>query len=184
MFDLGGANSKCESTKGSVSARVAIAAHHGASGQRDAEGGSDNVHDALFFFAVPEERDAKLPTVAGEGGELLSGETRFVDFSAIGGDVVVYGRECEVGTTDRPVLLSKTIEGLGRSDLMDQMTVDVEEHPTVGKLGDNVRLPNLVEEGRAHDSYFDSEIFAAYRMQASHSSGLSKSMHDWGSASR
>ena len=145
MFDFCRANAERECTECAVSGGVAVAAHDGQTGEGDSQLWADDVDDALLFVAVAEEGDAEFLAVFREGSELLSAEGRLIDRAAVGGDVVVDGSEGEIGAADGAVVLAEAVEGLGGSDFVDEVAVDIEEGAAAGEVADDVGVPDLVE---------------------------------------
>ena len=150
MFDFCGADSKGERGESAMGRGVAIAADDGEAGKGDPELRADDVDDALLFMAVAEERNTELFAILGKGGELFTAEGGFIDRSAVGGDVVVDGGEGEIGPADFSIVLAQAVERLGAGHFVDQVAIDVEEGAAAGQVGDDVAIPNLIEEGGRH----------------------------------
>jgi len=145
VLDLGCSDAKCKSAERAVGGGVAVSANDGQTGEGDSQLWADDVDDALLFVAVAEEGDAEFLAVFREGSELLSAEGRLIDRAAVGGDIVIDGSEGEIGAADGPVVLAEAIKGLGGSDFVDEVAVDIEEGAAAGEVADDVGVPGLVE---------------------------------------
>ena len=64
---------------------------------------------------------------------------------------MVHRSEGLVRTTDFDATLAQTGEGLRRGHLVDEVQINVEDSRGVGLLGNNVRIPDLFEEGSLHN---------------------------------
>ncbi len=97
-----------------------------------------------------EELDAELGAVLAQGFD-LSQRCLIDDVQAVGdgggGDVVVDSCDSAVGTADLTVGQTQTVECLRRSDLVDELEIDVEERGFAYRLGDEMLLPDFFEEG-------------------------------------
>src|SRR6266853_6184733 len=62
-------------------------------------------------------------------------------------DVVVAHRHRRVGPAHLPSGEAQTLEGLRRRHLMDQVEVDIDEERALALRGDDVTVPDLVEQG-------------------------------------
>jgi hypothetical protein len=91
---------------------------------------------------------AVLGGIRAEGVNLFARD-RICDGNAdvLGGHVVVFGGDGEVGPTDRPVVESEAIKRLRRRDLVDQVEVDVEQIGLVSPRSHEVLVPDLFSEG-------------------------------------
>ena len=72
MLDLAGADAKGQCSEGAVGARVAVAANDRRARQRDAQLGTDHVHDPLVSALDIVERDAELAAVGPHRLDLLA----------------------------------------------------------------------------------------------------------------
>ena len=148
VFDLAGADAEGEGAEAAMGGGVAIAADEGGAGEGEAEFGADDVDDALVGVVEVHEGDAEVAAVAVEGFELL-GEEGVGDRGVAcgGGDGVVGDGDGGVGAADGAVGGAEGFEGLGGADFLDEVAVDVEEVDAVFEGGDDVGVPDAVEEG-------------------------------------
>jgi hypothetical protein len=65
---------------------------------------------------------------------------------------MIDGRESEIRPSYLAAGFSEAVKGLGRGDLVDQVSVDVKEHAAVRQFRDHVRIPNLIEQSSRHVS--------------------------------
>ena len=137
-----------ERAERAVRGRVAVAADDRHPGLRDAELRADHVDDALAAAAGRVERDAELLAVAAQRLELLLGELvrRAVDRR----HVVIHRRERPVRPAHAAAGQAQPLERLRRGDLVDQVQVDVEQRRLARRLGDDVPLPDLLEQRPCH----------------------------------
>ncbi len=157
VLDLGGADAERDGAEGSVGGGVGVAAHNGHPGQRPALLGSHHVHDALAGVAHREVHDAELGGVGPERLDLFAADRigdRLVDVG--GGDVVVLGRDGEVGASNRATGEAQAVEGLRRGHLVDQVEVDVEQVGFSRRRIDDVAVPDLLCQGSGAVSHFAS----------------------------
>ena len=93
--------------------------------------------------------DAELGGVGPQRVDLLARDRvrdRAVDVG--GGDVVVLGRQGEVGATHRAPGQAQAVEGLRGGDLVDQVQVDVEQVGLAVGGPHDVAVPDLLGECR------------------------------------
>jgi hypothetical protein len=110
------------------------------------------VHDALSPAAGRVQGNAEIDAVPLQRLELLAGE-RVADRPRLGRDVVVHRRDREVGTAHRAASQPQRLERLRAGDLVDEVQIDVEQRGLARPLLDDVRLPDLLEQGLgAHGS--------------------------------
>ena len=148
VLDLGGADAEGERAERAMRRGMGVAADDGHAGQGEALLGADDVHDALANVVDVEQRDAELAAVLLQGldldARLLFGDA----LRTIGGRHVVVGdRQGGVGAAHRATALAQALERLRARHLVHQMTVDVQQAGAVVLLVDQVRLPDLVEQG-------------------------------------
>src|SRR5690606_16128971 len=110
--------------------------------------GADDVHDPLAGVVETEQGDAEVLAVLDQRGDLLLRE-RVADPQRPvgGGDTVVDRRQGEVGTADPATGEPERLERLRRSDLVDQMEVDVEQVGLARSGANDVIVPDLLEQG-------------------------------------
>ena len=70
--------------------------------------------------------------------------------AAVGGQDVVDGREGALGEAHAQPHLAQRLEGLRTGDLVDQMTVDIQQRRAVFLGVHHVAVPELVVERAAH----------------------------------
>ena len=148
VLDLGGADPERERAEGAVGGRVAVAADDRHPRLGDPELGADHVDDALALGAQRVDRDLELLAVLFQRldldpRQLVGDHPR--DGGAVGGHVVVGGRERLVGPAHAPALEPQAVEGLRRGHLVDEVEVDVDQ-----AVGDLVAVPDLVEQRLRH----------------------------------
>src|SRR5262249_5080368 len=72
--------------------------------------------------------------------------------SVVRGNVVVHGREREIGASHSPTRKPQAVEGLRRGHLVDQMQVDVDECRLGPLLSHEVALPDPIQQRLPHYS--------------------------------
>ena len=86
--------------------------------------------------------------------ELLGGDRVDDGQRAVGGgNAVVGGGDGEIGTPDLEAALAQAVEGLRRSDFVDQVQVDEEQRGRAGLLVDDVGIPKFFDDGTWHKSH-------------------------------
>ena len=151
--DLGGADPESQRPEGAVGARVAVAAHDRHARLREPELGPDDVHDAALAVGEAEQLDAEPGAVDFELLDLSPGgferdRQAAEHLAREGRRRMVHGRERALGPPHPQAPLAQQRERLRRSDLVDEVQVDIEQRGRVGGLGaHHVTLPHLVEEG-------------------------------------
>ncbi len=151
VLHFGGANAERERPKRAVGAGVAIPAHDGEAGQRDAHLRADDVDNALTPVAVAIKLHPELFTVAAHGFQLLAAQRARVNGAAIGRHVVVHRRKGQVGPAHGAPRLSQTIKRLGTGDLVNQVAIDIEQHAAPFEPGDDMVVPNLFKQCSRHE---------------------------------
>ena len=120
-------------------------------GLGQAELGSDDVHDALLDVAERVQAYAELLGVLAQGLDLGARDRigdRLVPVER--GDVVVLGRQGEVGTTHGAPREAESFERLGRGDLVDQVQVDEQEIGLTRGAADDMFVPDFLRQRFAH----------------------------------
>ena len=148
VLDLGGADAERQRAERAVRRGVAVAADDRHARLGEPELGPDDVDDALQRRAEAVERDAELGAVALERLDLDAAELvldELGDRRAVGGAVVVGGRDRAIGPADRAAGQAQAVEGLRARDLVDEVQVDEQQ-----ARRDLVGLPELVEQGLGH----------------------------------
>ena len=144
---------KAIDAEGAVGGGVGVAADDGHAGLGEAELGADDVDDALVDVAQRVQAYAELGGVLAQRLD-LGPRDRVGDglVDVQGRDVVVLGREGEVGSAYRPAGETKPVEGLRRGDLVDEVEVDVEQVRLTLGLSDDVLVPHLLCQRASHDA--------------------------------
>ncbi len=148
MLDLGGADAEGQRSQRAVRRGVAVAAHDGHAGLAQPLLRPDDVDDALIDAVDREIGHAELDDIALQRVDL---QLRFRLVDAGG---AVAGRDVVVGDGDRrvrPAHLAagelQPLEGLRRRDLVAEMQVDIEEVGALARRGDDMAVPDLIEQG-------------------------------------
>src|SRR6266568_4655684 len=152
VLDLAGADTEGQRAKGAVRGSVAVAADDGLPRLRDAQFRADDVHDALVAAVHIEQAHAGFAAVLLEGIELqLRGLVNDRQRAVGRWYGVVHHGECQIGAADLAAFGAETGKGLGRSALMDQVAVNVDERGLAGRFVNNMGVPDfLVESFRCH----------------------------------
>jgi hypothetical protein len=147
-LDLAGADAERQRAEGAMRARVAVAAHDGHPGLGQAQLRSDHVDDALSRRAKPVERDAELAAIGLELGHLRGGH-RVQDRQPpiMRRHRMVRRRDGLVGAAHPEAAGPKPGECLRARHLVDEVKVDRKDRRGIRLLGDQVVVPDLVDEG-------------------------------------
>ena len=151
VLDLARTDAERERTEGAVRGRVAVTAHDRHARLRPPLLGTDDVDDALPGVAHRIVGDAELGGVAAQGVDLLGRDLvgdRLVD--VLGRDVVVLGRDRQLGTAYRAPAQPEPVEGLRAGDLVNEMQVDVEQIGFTRCGSDEVTIPDLLGKRCSH----------------------------------
>ncbi len=172
VLDLGRADAEGDRAERTVGRGVRVAAHDRHARLRQAELRADDVDDALLDVAERVEAYAEVGAVLAQRLDLRAGDRvgdRLVPVDRR--DVVVLGREGEVGAADRAVGEAQAVEGLRRGHLVEEVEVDEEEVGLSGCAPDDVLVPDLLGQGLAHGANsFDCASCGASTLHlASHS---------------
>ena len=147
MDHLGGADAEGDGAHAAVGAGVAVAAHQQGAGQGDALLGPDDVDDALAGLAQVEQLYAPALGLGAHVVQALGvGLQRVVGAAGLGRDDMVEGGEGEIGIAHR---LARALDHgeAAAAAVMHQMAADVQERVVVAEIGDDMTIPDLVEEG-------------------------------------
>ena len=131
-----------------VRRRVRVAADDRHAGLREPELRADDVDDALGVAAEGVDRDAEVGAVRLELPDL--GRRLHVDHRQAargGGRAVVRRGDRLVRAADRDAAGAEPGERLRAGDLVDEVEVDREDGRGAGVLGDDVLVPDLLDEG-------------------------------------
>ena len=151
MHQLRGADAKSERTHAAMGAGVAVAADQRRAGQGERQLRADDVHDAVAILAEVEQADAVL----GRGGahvadQRLAGRKGLLGAARCCRDGVV-GRAVDQPRLRRRIaLLDGFLQGARAGQVVQQQAVDVQQHEAVAEIGDDVAVPDLVEQGLGH----------------------------------
>jgi hypothetical protein len=147
MDHLGGADAEGDGAHAAMRAGVAVAAHQQGAGQGNALLGPDDVDDALAGLTEIEELDAPALGFAAHVVQPLRIRfQRVVGAAGLGRDDMVEGGEGEVGVAHR--LAGALDHGeAAAAAVMHQMAADVQERVVVAEIGDDMAIPDLVEQG-------------------------------------
>ena len=119
---------------------VRVAAHDRHPGLRQTELRPDHVHDPLAPAAGRVQGYAEGLAVRGQRVELRLRD-QVADRTRLGRDVVVHGRDRQVGPPHRPSRESQPLERLRARHLVHEVQVDEEQRRLARALVDNVRCP-------------------------------------------
>ena len=148
VLELGGADPEGERTEAADGAGMAVGNRVGRARQDHAELGRDDVGDALLGIAEIEDADAvAAASFAHRPQEWGAVGVRGVVAAGLGRDGVVLHREGQIGTSNAAVGLGELLEGMGSVKLMEHVPVDIDEVAAVAAAGDEMRIPDLVEQG-------------------------------------
>ncbi len=141
---LAGADAEGEGPEGAVRGGVRVTADDGHARLRQPQFRADDVHDALPVRAEGVQRDAELPAVARELGQLEAGLlVEDGQGAVVGRRAVVRGGDGALRVAHGQAAASKTFEGLWAGDLVDELEVDSEDRGSPGLLEDDVVVPDL-----------------------------------------
>ena len=153
VLDLRRADAEGDRAEGAVRGGVRVAADDRHAGLGQAELRADDVDDALLDVAERVQAYAELGGVLAQRLHLRAAHRvgdRLVPVE--GRDVVVLGREGEVGTAYGAAREAEAVEGLRRGHLVEEVEVDEEEVGLSGGTADDVLVPDLLGQGLAHDT--------------------------------
>jgi hypothetical protein len=128
-----------------VRRRMAVAAHHHQTRQRQSLLRPDHMHDALARIGQPEQRDAVTVRVALELGDHAGG--RRIEHCALAAarrHVVVGDTEGQVGAAHLPVAGDDLVEGMVRA-FVQEMPVDRQQRLPGRTDTDFVGRPDLIK---------------------------------------
>ncbi len=123
---------------------VAVAADNGFAGQGQAQFRADHVDDALVRAVQIVERDAEFRADSGQRLHLFGGNRVGDRQGAVGRrHVVVHRRDGQIGPPHFAARHPQAVEGLGRSHLVDEVQVDVQNGRLSLFLVDDVAIPDF-----------------------------------------
>ena len=133
VLHFAGADAEGQRAERAMRGRVAVAADHRHAGLRQAQLRPDHVDDALAVAVHAQAADAEFGAVGLELRELLGGDLIHDGQRAVGGRNAVIGRgDGEIRTPHLQAALAQSLEGLRRSDFMNQVQVDEEQRGSAG----------------------------------------------------
>jgi hypothetical protein len=152
VLDLGRADPERQGAERTVRRGVAVPAddRHARLGQPELW--TDDVHDALLGIAHRVDGDPELLAVASQCLDLGAAH-RVRDRPRGCGDVVVLGREREVGAAHGSPRQAESVEGLRAGHLMEEVEVDVEEVGLPLPPAYDVGLPHLLGQRSGHPQH-------------------------------
>ncbi len=147
MDHLGGADAEGDGAHAAVGAGVAVAAHQQGARQGNALLRSHDMDDALAGLAEIEQLYAPaLGLVAHVIEPLRVGLQRFVGASGLGRDDVVERGKGEIGIAHPVARILDRLQPAAAA-VMHEVAADVQERVAVAQIGDDVAIPDLVEQG-------------------------------------
>ena len=150
-LNFGGADAVCQCRERAMGGGVRVAANDCHARKRCALFRTDNVDDALAPVRHLELFDAVALAVVVQDDHLLLRNgilDTFNPAAAVGGrDVVVGRRQVCAPPPGRASRLGETLERLGRRDLVQEVSIDVEDRHAIVAFGDDVGIPDLVVDG-------------------------------------
>ena len=125
---------------------MAVAAHDGGAGQREAQLRPDNVHNALAGVAQAVQFHAVFGAVGGEFVHLRAAQGVFDGQVLVAGGHVVVGRGEDAGRPkQRQAAGFEFVERLRAGHLVDEMPVDIHDIQAAGRGLNHVRIPDFIE---------------------------------------
>ena len=154
MLELGGADGESERAEAADGAGMAVGHRMGRARQHHAQFRRHHMGDALLGIAEIEDADAVAAAALAHGAQKRGA----VGIGAVvaagrGGDGVILHGEGEIGPPHRPVRLGELLECVGAVKLVEHVPVDVDEIASVGAAGDEMGVPDLVEQGLRHGGF-------------------------------
>ena len=151
MLHFAGADAEGQRAECTVRGGVAVAADHGHAGLGETELGTDDVDDALAVATAAVAADPEIAAIGFQLRYLAGGDFVHDRQRRIGrGRRVVGGGDREVGAANFQATLAQALEGLRRSDLVDQMEVDIKQSGRAGLLVDSMGVPEFFDDGARH----------------------------------
>ncbi len=147
VLDVARPDAERDRAQGAVGRRVAVAAHDEHARLAEPELRTDDVHDPLAGIAHRVEADAELGAVPRERLELTRRDGIGDRAADSGRDVVVSGREGQIGPADATAGEPKAIERLRRGHLVHEVEIHVQQVRLSGRPVDDVGIPDLLGQG-------------------------------------
>ena len=147
VLDFAGADAERQRAKRAMRRGMTIAADDGHARHRQPLFGTDDVHDALSGRAHRVQQDAGRRGVFRQRFDLL-GRNRILNrqVNIDRRDIVIGGRDGQIGAPHLAVVHPQALEGLRRRDFMHQVQIDVEEIRATGLGANDVGIPQFVAQ--------------------------------------
>ncbi len=152
MRDLAGADAEGERPHAAMGTGVAVAADEERAGKAQAQLRPDDMDDTLAGLADIEQPHAMLFAEVAQILEQPSAHDAGVGAAGRGGDGVVGRREGEARIAQPVAFLRDIQDRASAAQIVQQMAVDMEQGVVVAEIGDDVLVPDLVEERLAGHS--------------------------------
>ena len=144
VLDLARADAESQSAERAVRRSMAVPAHDGQSGLRNAEFRPDNMHDALIAAVHVEESNARLFAIARQRFELpRSVRVENRQSAILRRHRVIHHRKRKVRSPDLAPRSLQSRKSLRRSAFMNQVTIDVDKRRLVGNFAYKMRIPDF-----------------------------------------
>src|SRR5436190_22239883 len=148
MLDLRSANTKRERAECAMGARVTITTYDSHARLRESKLRTDDVDNTLLGRVHIKEPNSEFAAIVLQCFDLFFCD-RIKNWSAAGfsWDVVVNRGDRPKGLANFAPSGTQAIKCLRRSDLVDEMQIDVQERRLACGTCDNMLVPNFFEEG-------------------------------------
>ena len=139
------ADAERHGAEGAVRAGVAVAANQGRTRQREAQFRPDDVDDTVPMIVHGDVGDGEAPRILGQARDLPGSETvgKRIGAKACRHGMIGDG-DVRIRPPQRAIFADQTGESLRARDLLDQMTIDVDQRVPIVIGLDDMRSPNLV----------------------------------------
>src|ERR1700687_1689004 len=132
-----------------MGAGVAIAADNQAPGKAEAELRPDDVDDALTGLVDIEHFDANGGCLAPQARQQLLPDLARAGSPARRRNSVVRSRKCQFGVMNLELTALEVEQATRTAEIVQQMTVDVEEIGIIADMGDDVLVPDFGQQRTA-----------------------------------
>jgi hypothetical protein len=147
VLHFAGADAESQGAESSVRRGVAVAANNGLSGLRNPQFRANDVHDALILAVHIEKANTGFAAVFLQGVKLQLGVVIKDGKRAVGrGYGMVHHRERQIGTADLAAFRAQSRERLGRSALVDEVPVDIDDGRLAQVFANHVGVPDFLVE--------------------------------------
>ena len=160
VLDLAGADAEGQRPEGAVGAGVAVAADDRRARQRQAQLGTDHVHDPLMAALDVVERDAELAAVGPHRLDLLARQRVANIELVVGRHVVIDRGERQIRPPHPAARQPEPVKRLRTRHFVNQVPVDVQERRLVGR-GHDVAIPDLLKQCLGHFQFGVSAALVA-----------------------